>query len=65
VHANGKVELREVKLGRNYGDTIEVLNGLTPSDRVVMNPPDALTDGDSVAVAPVMSDADAQAKAKP
>jgi hypothetical protein len=30
-----------------------------------MNPPDALTDGDSVAVAPVMSASDAPTKAKP
>ncbi|MGE5524080.1 MAG: efflux RND transporter periplasmic adaptor subunit [Rhodospirillaceae bacterium] len=60
VNDDGKVQLRAVKLGRNYGDTIEVLDGLQPADRIVMHPPDALSDGDVVAIAPA---ATASAKA--
>jgi len=41
-----------VKIGRNYGQNVEVLDGLTPADEVVLNPSDSLTEGDQVAVAP-------------
>jgi RND family efflux transporter MFP subunit len=48
---DNKVQLRDVKVGRDYGDTIEVLVGLKASDRVINNPPDSITDGMSVEVA--------------
>jgi RND family efflux transporter MFP subunit len=38
VLANGKVEARKVKLGRNLGNGFEILGGVTPHDRVVANP---------------------------
>jgi RND family efflux transporter MFP subunit len=50
VDAQGGVKLRTVKVGRNYGEMIEVLDGLAPTDRVVLNPPDSLGDGDKVSV---------------
>lgn len=62
VNNDGRVQLRTVKLGRNYGETIEVLDGIEPTDRVILHPPDALADGDPVAVAPAAS---ATAKATP
>ena len=62
VDKDGRVQLRAVKLGRNYGETIEVLDGLDAKDRVVMHPPDALADGDMVALAPAPSNT---AKATP
>jgi RND family efflux transporter MFP subunit len=52
VGADNKVSLRPVRIGRNYGEAIEVLDGVTESDRLVLNPPDSLNDGDEVAVAP-------------
>jgi RND family efflux transporter MFP subunit len=51
VDANGKVTLRRIDVGRNYGDTLEVLDGIEPTDRVVLNPPDSLANGDQVTVA--------------
>jgi RND family efflux transporter MFP subunit len=51
VGADNKVSLRPVRVGRNYGEAIEVLDGVTESDRLVLNPPDSLNDGDEVAVA--------------
>ncbi|MDR6538132.1 efflux RND transporter periplasmic adaptor subunit [Variovorax soli] len=51
VDAEGHVHLRTVNLGRNYGETVEVLGGITASDRLILNPPDSLADGDVVAVA--------------
>ncbi len=43
-----RARLRSVTLGRNLGTQVEVLKGLTPSDRVIDSPPDALADGDPV-----------------
>jgi RND family efflux transporter MFP subunit len=51
VLAGGKVELRSVKLGRDFGPTIEVLDGVQPSDRVILNPSDSLVSGTTVEVA--------------
>jgi RND family efflux transporter MFP subunit len=45
-----RVQLRPVKIGRNYGPNVEILDGLTPADEVVLNPPDSLVDGDHVVV---------------
>jgi hypothetical protein len=44
------VHLRAVRVGRNYGEAIEVLNGVGEKDRLVLNPPDSLNDGDVVSV---------------
>ena len=50
VGADGKVSLRAVKIGRNFGEAIEVLDGLAATDQVVLNPPDSLNDGDRVVI---------------
>ena len=51
VLADGKVELRNVTLGRDFGTSVEVLGGLSPSDRVIVNPSDSLVSGLTVRVA--------------
>ncbi|MDM0034538.1 efflux RND transporter periplasmic adaptor subunit [Variovorax sp. J22P271] len=51
VDAEGKVRLRGISIGRNYGDTVEVIDGLSGSDRLVLNPSDSLAEGDLVTVA--------------
>ena len=51
VDAEGRVRLRPVNLGRNYGETVEVLDGITASERLILNPSDSLAEGDVVAVA--------------
>jgi RND family efflux transporter MFP subunit len=48
VDAGGKVRLTTVKLGTDFGTSVEVLGGLNASDRVVLNPADSLADGDVV-----------------
>jgi RND family efflux transporter MFP subunit len=47
----GQVKLHNVTQGRDFGNTVEVLNGLTPDDEVVVNPPDSITDGAQVRLA--------------
>jgi RND family efflux transporter MFP subunit len=51
VGADGKVELRRVALGRDFGPTIEILEGVGATDRVILNPPDSLVGGTTVRVA--------------
>lgn len=51
VDGEGRIRLRTVNLGRNYGETVEVLDGIAASDRLVLNPADSLTEGDVVSVA--------------
>ena len=48
VRPNNTVELRSVQVGRDFGQTIEILGGVTASDAVVMNPPDSIVDGAQV-----------------
>src|ERR1700731_4885946 len=43
---NDKVVLKRVRLGRDFGDSMEVIAGLSPSDRIVDNPPETLTAGE-------------------
>jgi RND family efflux transporter MFP subunit len=50
VDASSHVHLRPVTLGRNLGETIEVLDGIDAKDRLVVNPSDSLTDGDVVTI---------------
>jgi RND family efflux transporter MFP subunit len=51
LDSNNKVVLRSVQLGRDLGDSVEVTAGLSRSDRIVNNPPETLTAGDTVHVA--------------
>src|SRR6202030_970094 len=37
------VELRDIKVGRDFGTTIQIVQGVTPSDTVINNPSDSLT----------------------
>jgi RND family efflux transporter MFP subunit len=48
VDTRGKVTLHAVTLGRNNGSTVEITGGLKADDRLVLNPPDSLVDGDVV-----------------
>jgi membrane fusion protein (multidrug efflux system) len=51
VDAKGIVQLRDVKVGRDFGIQSEILSGVTESDKVIVNPSDSLTTGTTVRVA--------------
>jgi RND family efflux transporter MFP subunit len=51
VGADNKVSLRSVKLGRDFGSTVEVLDGIQANDQIINNPPDSIEDGLTVQVA--------------
>ena len=50
VGRDSKVVLRPVKVGRDFGQTVEILSGVTPADRVIVNPTDSLVNGTQVRV---------------
>ena len=50
VVRNGKVTITDVTPGHDFGSEIEIVDGLTPEDEVVVNPPDSLVTGQAVRV---------------
>jgi len=48
VGADNRVKMQALTLGRNLGEQVEVLSGLESGVRLVLNPPDALSEGDTV-----------------
>jgi RND family efflux transporter MFP subunit len=48
VGPHGHVHLRSVLAGRDFGNEIEIVSGLTPDDLVIDNPPDSLTEQQEV-----------------
>jgi RND family efflux transporter MFP subunit len=51
VVRNGEAKLVPITIGHDYGSTVEVLNGLTPEDAVILDPSDSIMDGSPVKVA--------------
>jgi len=50
VDGNGRVTLHPITLGRDYGNAVEVVAGLTGSERIIVNPPDSIENGEIVRV---------------
>ena len=50
VRPDGTVELRSIQVGRDFGQTVEVLGGVTAADRVIVNPADSLVAGTNVRI---------------
>src|SRR3989475_11660202 len=66
VDANHRTHLKQLTIGRDYGTTLEVLQGLDASDWIVLNPADSLEEGQEVRVKEtVMTAAPGQARPAP
>ncbi|MEI6768542.1 MAG: efflux RND transporter periplasmic adaptor subunit [Betaproteobacteria bacterium] len=50
VDDQNKVHLQKIKLGRDFGVTSDVIDGLKGGERLVLNPSDSLSDGDVVTI---------------
>ncbi len=50
VVTDGKVQLVPIKIGRDYGDRVEVVSGLSGKEQIIVNPSDSLISGASVRV---------------
>jgi RND family efflux transporter MFP subunit len=51
VHPDGKVEIRKIVINRDLGSKLQISQGLSESDQVILNPSDGLADGMAVTVA--------------
>lgn len=47
---NGRVSLKTVTLGRDFGDSVEITSGLNAVDQVIVNPPDSIAAGQVVRI---------------
>ena len=47
---DNRVHLQPVTMGRDFGSSVEVVSGISSDDRVVVNPPDSLEEGQLVRV---------------
>ncbi len=52
VGPDNRINLKKITVGRDFGNALEVLQGIDPTDRVIINPPDALEQGEPVNIAP-------------
>jgi RND family efflux transporter MFP subunit len=50
VVRNGRVALVPVEIGHDYGAKVEIIAGLSPQDKVILNPSDSLAQGELVRV---------------
>ncbi|WP_298747865.1 efflux RND transporter periplasmic adaptor subunit [uncultured Brevundimonas sp.] len=50
VDSSGRASLTPVRLGRDHGRTVEILDGVRPGTRLINAPPDALAEGDPVRI---------------
>ncbi|MDB6128318.1 MAG: Efflux transporter, family, subunit [Verrucomicrobia bacterium] len=51
VRPDETIELHSIQVGRDFGQSVEILGGVTASDRVVVNPTDSLVSGIKVRIA--------------
>jgi multidrug efflux pump subunit AcrA (membrane-fusion protein) len=51
VVTNNHVTLKNITIGRDYGKSVEITDGLSEGDSVVINPPDSLESGQQVRIA--------------
>jgi hypothetical protein len=50
VDADGKVEIRKITINLNLGDKLEISQGLSETDQVIVNPSDSLANGMTVKI---------------
>ena len=48
VGNDGKVHLKPVTIGQDYGTDVEILSGIDANDAIVLNPSDSLEEGQPV-----------------
>jgi hypothetical protein len=51
VGPDSRIHFKKLAIGRDFGNTLEVLQGIDLTDRIVINPPDALEENEQVNIA--------------
>jgi RND family efflux transporter MFP subunit len=62
VGVDNRVVLRTIEIGRDLGTEIEILSGLSPTDRIIRNPSDSVGNGDIVHIKGEASASEASAR---
>lgn len=65
VDAENRIAFRPVKLGRDFGREVEILEGIDASDVLVASPSDLLVEGEKVSVVETQKKPEEKAKEKP
>ena len=50
VDSNGRAVLVPIVIGRDYGNDVEVVSGITPGMKIIVNPPDSIASGEQVRI---------------
>ena len=50
IDNDSKALLKPISIGRDFGDQVEVVAGITSGERIILNPPDSLFTGEKVRV---------------
>jgi RND family efflux transporter MFP subunit len=50
VNSDSRIALKKLTVGRDFGSSVELLEGVAPQDAIVINPPDSLENGEQVTV---------------
>jgi len=56
VHSDGMVEIRKIRITRDLGRRVQVAQGLSESDQLIINPPGGLANGAIVTIAKARSE---------
>ena len=64
VGSDNKVELKKIEIGKDLGTQLEIAQGLSPDDRVIINPSDSLASGQIVRIWPSQNDKNQATAAK-
>ena len=52
VDSNNRISLKKITIGRDFGNSLEVVDGIGAADRIVVNPPDSLEQNEQVNISP-------------
>ena len=52
VDQDNSVHLKKVQIGRDYGSRVQIIYGLSPNDRIIINPTDRIQEGVKVEIIP-------------
>jgi RND family efflux transporter MFP subunit len=60
IGPDGRVKLKSIVQGRDFGTEVEALSGLSGDEQIIINPPDSLSDGATVRIAAARRQAQAR-----
>jgi RND family efflux transporter MFP subunit len=52
VGSDNRINLKKITVGRDFGNALEVVDGINAADRIVINPPDSLDQNEQVNISP-------------